>query len=422
MSTSLPVLQPLSETIPARPAAHAARVPWLWPAALAVFVLFWQFGEGFAKWAFSYPRAWEIPAARWIGRATKWLLDEASFGLFTFTDLTRFIAEIIDMPYRVALGLLSAGLLSGQGSSAIQHLPPLSWLAVVAIVALIGHHAGGLRLSALVTACFGFLALFGQWTSAMVTLASIVVAVPIGVVVGLFLGLAAWRWPVFERALVPVLDLMQTIPVFAYLVPVLVFFGFGPTAAIVATLIYALPPMARVTILAMRSVPSDIRDLGNMVGCSRRQMTWKVMIPSARDSLMVGVNQVIMLSLNMVIIASMIGAGGLGFDVLAALRRLDIGAGLEAGLAIVALAVALDRLSQAYAEKAGRPVAGGAPGRGVVARHPYLVAALAVVLATFVAGLAVPALQTFPESWQVSTGTFWSEVVRWINVNFFDAL
>jgi len=418
MGASFPFLQPVSTPLPER----AGRARWLWPAALLVFVLFWQFARPFAKWAFVYPSAWELPAARWIGRATKWLQDEATFGLFTFTDLTRFIAAVIDLPYRAALSLLSTGLLSGQGSSAVQQLPPLSWLAVLAIVALIGHHAGGLRLAALVTACFGFLVLFGQWTSAMVTLASIVVAVPIGVIVGLVLGLAAYRWPLFERALVPVLDLMQTIPVFAYLVPVLVFFGFGPTAAIVATLIYALPPMARVTILALRSVPSEIRDLGNMVGCSRRQMTWRVMIPSAKDSLMVGVNQVIMLSLNMVIIASMIGAGGLGFDVLAALRRLDIGAGLEAGLAIVALAVALDRLSQAYAEKAGRPAALAPSGTGLVARHPYLIAALAVVVATFLAGLAVPAAQVFPESWQVSTGAFWSEVVRWINVNFFDAL
>lgn len=423
MATSFPVLQPVSDPIP--DGAQSAGQPsarWVWPAALAVFVLFWQFGEGVAKWAFSYPRAFEIPAARWIGKVTKWLLDEASFGLFTFKDLTRFIADIIDLPYRAVLSLLSTGLLSGQGSSAVQQLPPLSWLAVLAIVALIGHHAGGPRLAALVTACFGFLVLFGQWTSAMVTLSSIVVAVPIGVVAGLLLGLAAYRWPFFERALVPVLDLMQTIPVFAYLVPVLVFFGFGPTAAIVATLIYALPPMARVTILALRSVPSELRDLGNMVGCSRRQMTWKVMVPSAKDSLMVGVNQVIMLSLNMVIIASMIGAGGLGFDVLGALRRLDIGAGLEAGFAIVALAVALDRLSQAYAEKSGRPVVGVSEGTGLLSRHPYLVAALATALVTFVAGLAVPAIQTFPESWQISTGTFWSEVVRWTNINFFDVL
>src|SRR6218665_4110 len=161
--------------------------------------------------------------------------------------------------------------------------------------------------------------------------------------------------------------------------------------------------MARITILALRAVPSEIRDLGHMVGCSRRQMTWKIMVPSAADALMIGVNQVIMLSLNMVIIASMIGAGGLGFDVLGALRGLDIGAGLEAGFAIVALAVALDRLSQALAQKTGAPLP--AENRtSIVARHPYLVASLAIVVVGFVLGLILPALQTFPEAWTLSTG------------------
>ncbi len=325
------------------------------------------------------------------------------------------------MPYRLALSLLSTGFMSGQGSSATQLLPPLSWVAVLAIVTLMGLYAGGRRLAVVAAACFGFLAVFGQWTSAMVTLASILVAVPLGVAGGLLLGIAAYRWPRFEMALTPLLDLMQTIPVFAYLVPILFLFGFGPTAAVVATLIYAMPPMTRITVLALRSIPSEILDLGKMIGCTRRQMTWRVLVPSARDSLMVGVNQVIMLSLNMVIIASMIGAGGLGFDVLAALRRLDIGAGLEAGLAIVALAVALDRLSQAYAIKAGAPAKVAAHG-GLAARHPYTLTALAVVLVTGFAGLVVPALQTYPADLQVSTGGFFSEVVRWINVNFFDTL
>ena len=148
---------------------------------------------------------------------------------------------------------------------------------------------------------------------------------PLGVVGGLLLGIGAYRWRWLERALLPVLDLMQTIPVFAYLVPILFLFGFGATAAVVATLIYAMPPMTRVTMLALRQVPPDVRDLGNMIGCTRHQMTWRVLVPSAKDSLLVGMNQVIMLSLNMVIIASMIGAGGLGFDVLAALRRLEDG-------------------------------------------------------------------------------------------------
>ena len=392
-----------------------------WLVAGVAFVLLWQFAEPVAGWAFEHPKQWQIPAQRWIGDAMKWLVNEASFGLFTFTDLTRFVAGLIDLPYRLALSLLSTGFLSGQGSSAVQMVPPLPWIAVITIVTLLGLHAGGRGLAVLVAICFGFLAVFGQWDGAMVTLASILVAVPLGVAGGLLLGIAAYRWPRFERALTPILDLMQTIPVFAYLVPILFLFGFGPTAAVVATVIYAMPPMTRITALGLRSVPSEVHDLGRMIGCTRRQMTWRVLVPSARESLMVGVNQVIMLSLNMVIIASMIGGGGLGFDVLAALRRLDIGAGLEAGLAIVALAVALDRLSQAYARRTETP---DAPARGgnVVTRHPYTLVAVLTVAATLAIGLLVPSVQTYPESLQVSTGTFWSEVVGWINVNFFDTL
>jgi glycine betaine/proline transport system permease protein len=392
-------------------------VDWSWAIALAGFVLLWQFG-GAAKWAVAYPPELQIPAARWIGRAMRWLTDEAGFGFITFTDVTRFLAALIDVPYRIVLNLLSKGLGSGEGSDVAYAVPPLSWVAVVVIAALLGHRFGGWRLAALAGGCFIYLALFRQWDSAMVTLASILVAVPIGVGVGLLLGIAAHRWPAIDQLVTPILDLMQTIPVFAYLVPILILFGFGPTAAVVATLIYAMPPMTRITTMALRGVPSDVLDLGRMIGCSRRQMTWRIMVPSVRDSLMVGVNQVIMLSLNMVIIASMIGAGGLGFDVLAALRRLDIGAGLEAGLAIVALAIALDRLSQAAAVQGwSRPVGGG-----FVRRHGYLIGALTTVVVTALLGLGWPAVQAYPEHLSLSTGSFWAEVVRWININYFDTL
>lgn len=393
---------------------------FLWAIVLAAFCALWLWG-GNLNWAFDYPKPWQIPAQRWIGATMKWLVNDATFGLFTFTQFTRFIAAVINAPYGVILSTLSTGFLSGEGSAAVEILPPLSWIAVIAIVTLMGLHAGGWRLGLLTFGCFAFLAVFGQWASAMVTLSSILIAAPIGIFCGMLLGIAAWRSHRFELLLTPFLDLMQTIPVFAYLVPILLLFGFGPTAAVVATLIYAMPPMTRVTTLALRSVPPEFRDLGAMIGCTRRQMTWRVMVPSARDSLMVGVNQVIMLSLNMVIIASMIGAGGLGFDVLAALRRLDIGAGLEAGLAIVALAVALDRLSQAYAIRAGNP-AQVRPGAGLIARHPYTAAALAIVIVTGVLGLATPAFQHFPKSLQLSTGGFFGAAVRWINVNFFDWL
>jgi len=397
---------------------HANRGAALWLLALAAFAALTLAPT--PEWVNIFPKDWQFPVAAWISAAMKWLVNDATFGLFTFTEFTRFIASIIEAPYRLVLSLLATGFLSGQGSSAIQVAPPLSWVAIIGIASLMGHHAGGRPLAILVAACFGFILVFGQWQSAMATLASVLVAVPIGVIGGLLLGVAAHRWPRFERGLTPVLDVMQTVPVFAYLVPILFLFGFGPTAAIVATVVYALPPMARITALALKQVAPDIRDLGRMIGSTRRQMTWRVLVPAARDSLMVGVNQVIMLSLNMVIIASMIGAGGLGFDVLSALRRLDFGAGLEAGLAIVALAIALDRLSQAFAQRASlyQPAAG----RSWPARHPYLTTSLLLVVVAALAGLAVPAVQTWPESWQLSTGAFWSEVVRWINVNFFDAL
>lgn len=412
--TDVASIQPIGAAKPRRTGA------WIMGAAAVLFILFWQYGEPLAEWAFDYPRKMEVPVAKWINIFTKWLLNDASFGLFTFTDLTRFIAAVVNVPYKAALSLLSTGFLSGQGSGAIQLVPPLPWIAVIVTVALMGLYAGGRRLALVVTLCFVFIAVFGQWTSAMVTLASILVAVPLGVAGGLLLGIGAYRWRWLDRALLPVLDLMQTIPVFAYLVPILFMFGFGATAAVVATLIYAMPPMTRVTTLALRRVPPEVKDLGQMIGCSQRQMTWRVLVPSAKESLLVGMNQVIMLSLNMVIIASMIGAGGLGFDVLAALRRLDFGAGLEAGFAIVALAIALDRLSQAFANRQAKPAAHEQ--RGFVANHPYLLAALGFVVIAGVAGLFVPAVQAYPDALTISTGTFMSRVVEWINVNFFDTL
>jgi glycine betaine/proline transport system permease protein len=390
-----------------------------WAAALVAAGIFWWFGRAWGEWAFEYPSAWNQNFSDRINDAMNWLMEDASFGLFTFRDLTRAMTWAIEKPYYLVLSLLSTGFLRGQGSQAVQIIPPLSWIAVLAIVVCLGRYVKDWKLGALLGGCFLYLVVFGQWESAMVTLSSIMIAVPLGIVAALFVGLLAYRWSWFERIITPVLDLMQTVPVFAYLVPVLVMFGFNPVSAMVATVIYAMPPMVRVTILALRQVAPDIVDLGTMVGCTRSQMTFKVLIPSAMPTLMVGVNQVIMLSLNMVIIASMIGAGGLGFDVLSSLRSLNIGAGVEAGLAIVLLAIALDRLSQAMARRTPTSLS-DASEMSIVKKYPYAAFCVALTLATGFTGLFWGAAQNYPEAWTISTGAASSDAIKYINVNYFD--
>lgn len=382
-------------------------------AFVALAFLAFLFTDRLPGWMSELPQAWRLGLDSGISNAMKWLVEQASFGLFTFKDMTRAIADVLNIPLDVATSILSTGLQQGRGSAAVRLAPPLPWVAVIGIVAALGYRFGGRRLALLAGGAFLYLAVFGQWASAMTTLSSIVVAAPLGILVGVVTGVIGYRVPLFKRIIGPVLDLMQTVPTFAYLIPILFLFGFGPVAAMIATMIYAAPPMVRVTMAALDGVPREIVEYGTMAGTTPRQMILKVMLPAARPQLLVGVNQVIMLSLNMVIIASMIGAGGLGFDVLTSLRRLDIGRGLEAGLAIVMLAIALDRLSQAYAEGARLRDAQGGGRR-------FFLGLAAFVVAAYVLGLFLPFVATYPEALQFSTAPFWSAAVQWINVHFFD--
>lgn len=403
----------------------ARRSPWVFAGLVALTWLLSKQGAGWAQaaglgWAAEYPTTWVLPLKDWVSAAMRWLVEDVHFGPVTFTEFTRAIAWTIEQPYELVRALLADGFMDGVGRRANQIVPPLSWIAVIAVVGALAHFARGWGLALLVGLSFLYLAVFGQWESAMITLSSVIIAVPIGVVGGLLLGILAYRHPLFDRVLKPVLDLMQTMPIFAYLVPILFMFGFGPVAALVATVIYAMPPMVRITTLALKAVSPEIKDFGVMTGCTRRQMTWRILVPAALPSLMVGVNQVIMLTLNMVIIASMIGAGGLGFDVLSSLRRLDIGGGFEAGIAIVILAIAVDRLSQAFSERttAVRPTAGAS---NLLTRHKRTTIVVAVLVAAYLAGLIVPFFQTYPKAWWLTTGAFWDNSVKYLNINFYDA-
>ena len=335
-----------------------------------------------------------------------------------FTTVTRGIAAVIDVPLRFAFSLLSKGFKIGNGARATL-LPRLSSMGVTLVMGMLGYLYGGVRLALLCGLSFLALALFGLWEDVMLTLALVIICVPICVVSGLLLGILAYRVPFLNRwVIVPLLDVMQTVPTFAYLIPMLLLFGASPVSALLATGLFAAPPMVRATVPGLTKVPSEIADFADMAGCTRRQKLWRVMVPSAKASLMMGVNQVIMLALNTVIISSMIGGGGLGYDVLLALRALKVGQAMEAGLAIVLIAIVLDRLSQAIAHKSPVPTA-VRPG---LARYTNLWIALGILAGTTLVGLVVPGFVKLPPSATLTTAPYWKAGLGWVILNWFDAI
>lgn len=382
----------------------------LWAILVVATLILWSQPD-LAKWLVKYPRDMVIPLARWIGIGTKWCVEHLS-------PFTRAIAAVIDVPFRFMMALLAKGF-TNLGQEVI--FPRLSWAGIIGAMTIAGYALGGWRTALLSFCCFLYIAIIGKWDSAMLTLASVALCVPIGIVCGLAFGILSFRVKWLDDWFIrPSLDVAQTMPAFAYLVPVLLLFGSGPVPAMVATVIFATPPMVRATKLALEQVPEEMISMADMLGCTRRQRLWRVMIPTARPLLMIGINQVIMMTLNLVIIASMIGAGGLGFDVLTSLRRLDIGPALEAGMAIVVVAIALDRMSLAAANEDRRPRV--APDEGWFRRHPFVVMAFLWLAATTLAGFGIAGLESVPDSMTFSSKMLIDDMVTWIVQNFYDVI
>jgi ABC-type proline/glycine betaine transport system permease subunit len=224
-------------------------------------------------------------------------------------------------------------------------------LVLIGLLALLTALLGGWRIG--LFALLGLLLVenIGLWQPFVQTLALVITAQLLIVAVGLPLGVLAASSESFERALRPVLDFMQTMPAFVYLIPAVMFFGIGLVPGVVATFVFALPPLVRLVNLGIRQVPADLVEAADAFGSTAWQKLVKVEIPVARPSIMAGLNQSIMLNLSMVVIAGMIGARGLGAEVLRGIQRLNVGQGFEAGLAVVILAIVLDRVTAAFGKK-----------------------------------------------------------------------
>ncbi len=198
---------------------------------------------------------------------------------------------------------------------------------------------------------FFLIGLIGAWEESMITLSLVITAVIFSILIGLPLGIWSAKSDKANKTLRPLLDAMQTTPAFVYLIPIVMLFGIGNVPGVIVTIIFALPPLIRLTNLGIRQVPEDLIEASRSFGASSQQMLWKVQIPVAMPTIMAGVNQTLMLSLSMVVIASMIAVGGLGQMVLRGIGRLDIGLAAVGGLGIVLLAVILDRLTQAMGQQ-----------------------------------------------------------------------
>jgi glycine betaine/proline transport system permease protein len=275
-----------------------------------------------------------IPLAEWTESVVDWITDTFD-GAF----------DVLDAAIDLVVGSLEYVLLA----------PPA--LLMVAILGVIAFLLAGWRVALFTVLGLVFIISLDLWEAAMQTLALVLAATVVALIIGIPIGIIAAKSGVVETAIRPILDIAQTMPAFVYLVPIVVILGIGPGPALIATVIFAMPPAVRLTMLGIQQVPKDTVEAAHAFGATPWQTLFKVELPLSLKTIMAGVNQVIMLSLSMVVIAGLAGAGGLGEPVVSGLSQLNTGLSFVGGVGIVVIAIMLDRITRALARQDG----GGAP-------------------------------------------------------------
>ena len=380
----------------------------LWVAIAAVaYVLAFSLattnaGTEFGDW----PRNWELPIQEPIDKFFKWFGDSSAW---FFNPIS---------------GVMDAGL---DGIEAL--LLWLPWPFVVVVASLLGFRRGGRWLGLFCGAATLFIGLIGFWDSAMLTLSVVGVSVLIAVGLGVPIGIFAAYSNRFEAAIRPVLDTMQVLPAFVYLIPALVLFGVSGTQGIFLTVVYSIPPVIRLTNLGIRQVPQAAIETAHSHGSTTSQTLLQVQLPLAKSSIMMGINQTIMMAVSMVIVTALVGVQGLGTDVWLSLREVDAGKGLESGIAIVLLAVILDRFSYllarsgpnssatgpALSPRAGEPASRGF--RKNTARYALPMAGVVLMAVLLAPGALVGSLRDFPDELTFSMADPVNWAVGWMAVN-----
>lgn len=312
---------------------------------------------------------------------------------------------------RVGIGALVDAFLAG--------LHGLTWPGLTAIFAALGLVVGGWRVALLAAAGVLSFGVLGLWETSIDTLALTLAAVVVALAIGIPIGIVAGRNPRFLRLISPILDVMQIMPTFAYLAPLALFFLIGPPTAAIATVIYAVPPAIRITALGIRGVSPTTVEAANAMGSTSGQLLRKVQLPMARSTIILGVNQTVMMALSMVVITVLVDAPGLGKDIIRALQQVDVGAAFDAGLAIVIMAILLDRLTSRAGERADpryHALTAGRPDRTRIT----VVVALAIAVGGVLAGRILLAEPDFPDGIAFSFQGAVNDVVGWLRAEATD--
>ncbi|MEM7403822.1 MAG: ABC transporter permease subunit [Pseudomonadota bacterium] len=349
---------------------------WGWLALIIATLLMLSVRDG-APWMMAFPAAWAIPIAPAIDTGMAWLVETAG-GFF------RGVTAALDIPMRAVRETLNW----------------LPWSVIMFVVVAVTWAVAGWKLSLFAALALGYMLAVGLWTESMNSLALVAMSVPLAIAVGFAFGALGFLQPRLERVILRMLDLLQTVPAFAYLLPILLLFGLGPVVGLIASVLYAFPPMVRNTLLGLRNVPPEVVESGLMSGATNAQLFWLVRVPSALRQILLGINQTTMAAFSMVIIASIIGGSAdIGWEVLLAIRKALFGESLVAGLVIALMAMVMDRVTSALAHKDGDRA--GAGDVSFYARHKTLVVTAAGGLLIYGLSLALPVLAVFPEHWQL---------------------
>lgn len=342
-------------------------------------------------WFSTYPKVLIVPIDSWLNTGMEMLI--AYLGWFFMG-----ISWLLEWPITFVRIIL-------------QSVP---WSVTSFIVALIAFIAAGWRLTLFALASCFYMVVIGYWSESMNTLSLVFISVPLAFLIGFGFGIWAFRSSRAERVIMPMLDLLQTVPAFAYLLLILMLFGFGTVVGLIASILYSFPPMARNTIVGLRRVSPEVIESGLMSGATRRQLFWQVRVPNAKKQLLLGINQTTMASLSMVIIASIIGGtADIGWEVLSQIRKAQFGESLLAGLVIALMAILIDRTTYGFAKHSSQYQKQLHKNKTL-----FLLIAGGGVLLLFILSKLVPALDAWPRDFEINPAQSMNDGLSYFIVNF----